>query len=41
MIGASHEMRLLLFLACTDVALTDVVLAVGLVSAIFLIFKFF
>jgi hypothetical protein len=35
--GAIHEMALLLFFACTEVALTDAD-AVGLVSAMILIF---
>ena len=40
--GASHEMALLLFFACTGVleALAVVVVAVGLVSAMLVIFKF-
>jgi hypothetical protein len=38
--GASHEIALLLFLGCTDVAFTDVVVpAVGLVSAMIVIFS--
>ena len=40
MIGASQEIALLLFFGWTDVALTVDVVAVGLVSAMILIFKF-
>ena len=37
-IGASHEMALLLFFTCTDVAFTLAV-AVGFVSAMIFVFK--
>jgi hypothetical protein len=36
-IGATHEIALLVFFACTDVAFTDAD-AVGLVSAMFVVF---
>jgi hypothetical protein len=41
MMGASQEIALLLFFGWTDVAFTEVVVAVGRVSAMILIFSVF